>query len=322
MRMDDEQQSDNIEYRRGGPGGRGGRGGLPVRLGGGLGIGGLILVGLLMFVLPPGLRDMVIGMVMGGGGLPGITQQAGPEAGAEAGAVQQGCPVDDQDCIFVSKVLNSTEDVWNRLFQEGRMTVYNPQATQYIEPKLVNFRGSVSSACGMAGSATGPFYCPADSQVYIDTTFFDDMKAKLGAGGDFAEAYVIAHEVGHHIQNVIGLAEQVMRARQRASETEGNALTVRMELQADCFAGVWGFYADQWKNQLSPGDIDEALNAANAIGDDRLQRRSQGYVVPDSFTHGSSEQRMRWFKRGFDSGDPGQCNTFSQDLMRRPIGSL
>jgi predicted metalloprotease len=148
------------------------------------------------------------------------------------------------------------------------------------------------------------------------------MKTKLGAGGDFAEAYVVAHEVGHHLQNVIGLAEQVMRARQRVSETEGNALTVRMELQADCFAGVWGFYADQWKQQLSPGDIDEALNAANAIGDDRLQKRSQGHVVPDSFTHGSSEQRVRWFKRGFEAGDPAQCNTFSQDLMRQPVSRL
>lgn len=314
MRMDDEQQSQNIEYRRGGPGGRGG-GGLPMRLGG-LGIGGIILVGLLMFVLPPGLRDMVLGLVLGGG-VPGITQQADPSQQA-GGTTQQGCPVDDQDCIFVAKVLNSTEDVWNKLFQEGRMTVYSPQATAYKEPMLVNFRGSVSSACGMAGSATGPFYCPADSQVYIDTTFFDDMKSKLGASGDFAEAYVVAHEVGHHVQNLIGLLGAVNREKQNVSQTEGNQLTVRLELQADCFAGVWGFYADQWKNQLSPGDIDEALNAANAIGDDRLQRRSQGYVVPDSFTHGTSDQRVRWFKKGFQSGDPAQCNSFT----RTPVDQL
>lgn len=310
MRMDDEQQSDNIEYRRGGAGGMGGRGGgMPIRLGG-LGIGGIVLVGLLMFVLPPGLRDMVIGMVMGGG-IPGLTQQADPSQQA-GGTVQQGCPTDDKDCVFVAKVLNSTEDVWGRLFTDGRMTVYNPQATTYSEPKLVNFRGSVSSACGMAGSATGPFYCPADSQVYIDTTFFDDMRTKLGASGDFAEAYVVAHEVGHHIQNLLGIAEQVNTMRRRISEAESNALSVRMELQADCFAGVWGFYADQWKNQLSAGDIDEALNAANAIGDDRLQRRSQGTIVPDSFTHGTSDQRMRWFKKGFATGDPAQCNSFTR----------
>jgi uncharacterized protein len=309
MRLDDQKESENVEYRRGGAGGGGsGRGGLPVRAGG-LGIGGLVLVGILMFVLPPPLRDALIGMVMGGGGIPGMSGSADPGAGVKS---QAGCPREDTECIFVSKVLGSTEEIWTQLFQQGRMTAYNPNATQYVTPKLVNFQGAVRSACGTASSAVGPFYCPADSKVYIDTGFFADMRTKLGAGGDFAQAYVVAHEVGHHIQNVLGIAEQVNAMRQRVSQEEGNALSVRMELQADCFAGVWGFYANEWKNQLQPGDVDEALNAASAIGDDRLQRRSQGHVVPDSFTHGTSDQRLRWFKRGMEGGDPAQCNTFTR----------
>jgi hypothetical protein len=204
---------------------------------------------------------------------------------------------------LVSVVLADTEDTWHALFGKvGR---------SYREPTLVLFSGAVESACGSAEAAMGPFYCPGDQKVYLDLTFFDELHDRFGAPGDFAQAYVIAHEVGHHVQNLLGIAKQVQAARQQAGEREANALSVMMELQADCFAGVWGYHADKSRGLLEAGDIEEGLNAAAAIGDDRLQRQARGYVVPESFTHGSSAQRVRWFRQGLSSGDPNSCNTFA-----------
>jgi len=213
---------------------------------------------------------------------------------------------DDERAEFVKVVLADTEDVWNKLFAE--------QGKDYPEPTLVLFRDAVQSACGNANAAMGPFYCPPDQQLYIDLSFYEDLQKKLNAPGDFAMAYVVAHEVGHHIQNLNGTADKVSRLRRQVSETEYNRYSVRLELQADFLAGIWAHYAQQ-KNILESGDIEEALNAANAIGDDRLQKKSQGYVVPDAFTHGTSEQRMYWFKKGYHTGDLGQGDTFnSSDL--------
>jgi predicted metalloprotease len=208
---------------------------------------------------------------------------------------------------FVARVLGSTERVWDEIFKKmGR---------QYKKPNLVLFSGYVQSACGMAQAAMGPFYCPLDQKVYIDLSFYQDMKSRLGAPGDFAQAYVIAHEIGHHVQNQFGIAEKVTQARMRAPEAEANQLSVRMELQADCFAGIWAKEADATKKILEQGDIEEGLNAAAAIGDDRLQKRSTGYVVPDAFTHGSSAQRVRWFKRGLQASDLRDCDTFGTDQL-------
>lgn len=311
MRLEDEKESENVIVHRGG--GRGRR----VAMGaGGLGIGGVIVVGLLMLIAPDWMKPF-IQMFLGGG--PSFTEQSG--ATNDPATSQRGCAGENEACVFVSKVLTSTEDVWGRLFQDGRMATLS-NARTYEKPTLNIFNGAIRSGCGEATSAVGPFYCPADRMVYIDPSFFDVMKQQLGASGDFAEAYVIAHEVGHHIQKQIGLADRVQQVRQNAREEESNALSVRMELQADCFAGVWGHYAQVWKNQLSPGDIDEALNAANAIGDDTLQERSRGFAVPHSFTHGSSAQRVAWFKRGFSSGDPAQCNPFTEDMMRTPVSRI
>lgn len=210
---------------------------------------------------------------------------------------------DEERAKFVKVVLAETEDVWNKLFSES--------GERYKEPVLVLFRGGVSSACGNASAAMGPFYCPGDQQVYIDLSFYQDMQEKLNAPGDFAMAYVVAHEVGHHIQNLLGLAGKINRLRQQAgSEAEVNRLSVMMELQADFYAGVWAHYEEKYKQSLDEGDIQEALNAANQIGDDMLQRKQTGQVIPDAFTHGSSEQRMYWFKRGYETGDIKQGNTF------------
>ena len=255
-----------------------------------------------------GIIGVIIYLVytfLGGGGdsstippvLPGNTST---EMTAEEKAA------DDERAEFVKVVLADTEDVWNKLFAE--------QGKDYPEPTLVLFRDAVQSACGNASAAMGPFYCPTDQQLYIDLSFYEDLQKKLNAPGDFAMAYVVAHEVGHHIQNLNGTADKVSRLRQQVSETEYNRYSVRLELQADFLAGIWAHYAQQ-KNILESGDIEEALNAANAIGDDRLQKRSQGYVVPDAFTHGTSEQRMYWFKKGYQTGDLGQGDTFnSSDL--------
>jgi len=203
---------------------------------------------------------------------------------------------------FVSVVLADTEDTWDRIFAEG--------GSRYQKPTLVLFTGAVKSACGLAQAAMGPFYCPADQQVYIDLSFYQDLKNNLGAPGDFAQAYVIAHEVGHHVQNLLGVSDKVHNMRSQLSKTEYNQMSVKLELQADCFSGIWANHADEMRNILETGDIEEALNAASMIGDDRLQKQAKGHVTPDSFTHGSSAQRVRWFKQGFTTGDLNNCNTF------------
>jgi predicted metalloprotease len=203
---------------------------------------------------------------------------------------------------FVSVVLADTEDTWNDLFRQA--------GGQYREPKLVLFTDAVESACGFADSAVGPFYCPRDEKVYIDLGFYREMKDRFRAPGDFAQAYVVAHEIGHHVQNLLGISEQVQNARAQASQAEGNRLSVRLELQADCLAGVWAYHADRARNIIEEGDVEEALGAASAIGDDRLQKQTRGFVVPDAFTHGTSEQRVRWFRHGLEGGDIERCNTF------------
>lgn len=216
---------------------------------------------------------------------------------------QQGInPQQDEAAKFTSVILATTEDTWQKIFQK--------MGKNYTPPKLVMYRGATRTGCGTGQSVMGPFYCPTDSTVYIDLSFYDEMKNKLGADGDFAQGYVIAHEVGHHVQRLLGIESKVRQMQQGASQTQVNQLSVKLELQADCFAGVWGHYMQQ-QEVLEPGDLQEALNAAEAIGDDRLQQESQGRVVPDSFTHGTSQQRYSWFKKGFDSGNPGQCDTFS-----------
>ncbi|MBL8405870.1 MAG: neutral zinc metallopeptidase [Dechloromonas sp.] len=279
MRMDDYRESDNIEDRRGG-------GGVGV---GGVGIGGVILALAISYFT--GINPMT---------LLGIIEQT-PIAHQQAPAAHKP-PANDESARFVSKVLASTEDVWTETFrQNGR---------QYEAPKLVLFTGATPTACGTGQTAMGPFYCPGDHKVYIDLAFYRELKERFHAPGEFAQAYVVAHEVGHHIQNLLGIADKVHQARQQAGKAEGNALSVRMELQADCLAGVWGKRTDTMKKVLEPGDLEAALTAATAIGDDRLQQQAQGRIVPESFTHGTSEQRVRWFKRGFDSGDMNQCNTF------------
>ncbi len=294
MRMDDQRESDNIEDRRGGGFGDGGG----LRLGGGrLGIGTIVIALVASYFL--GINPLtVLSMLGGGGGMPAVEQSAPPAHKP---------PPSDETARFVSKVLASTEDTWNEVFRtSGR---------QYEEPKLVLFSGMTPTACGTGQSAMGPFYCPGDQKVYIDLTFFRELKERFKAPGEFAQAYVVAHEVGHHVQNLLGISDQVQAARQRAGKAEANALSVRLELQADCLAGVWGKRTDTMKNVLEPGDLEAALTAATAIGDDRLQQQAQGRIVPESFTHGSSEQRVRWFKRGFETGDINQCNTFKASRL-------
>ena len=284
MRIGNMRPSGNVEDRRG-IGGVGGRG---IAVGGG--VGGLIM--LLLYFLMGGNPLNLLGP--GGGSsisLPGGAATAEDQAAAE----------------FVSLVLGDTEDVWNELF--GAM------GKDYAEPRLVLFSGQVESACGMADAAVGPFYCPADAQVYIDLAFFDELSTRFGAPGDFAAAYVIAHEVGHHVQNLLGVTDRVHEMRARMSETEFNDVSVRLELQADYYAGVWAHHAERARQILEAGDIEEGLRAAAAVGDDRLQRQARGYVVPDSFTHGTSEQRMKWFQVGLKNGTIAACNTFAQNAQ-------
>ena len=292
MKWERARKSQNVEDRRG-MGGGGGR--MPIR-GGGLGIGGIIVVVLIGWAL--GINPMqMLGLIsQQPGGVPGASM---PAPGADAAAADP----NDPQRAFVASILGDTEDVWGAMFAQS--------GQQYPAPTLVLFSGAVQSACGQASSAVGPFYCPGDQKVYIDLDFFREMEARLGGGGDFAEAYVIAHEVGHHIQTITGVSARVNDARRRGENVEGDGgLLVRQELQADCYAGVWAHHAQARHQWLEPGDIEEAMNTATAIGDDALQKQSRGVVVPDSFSHGTSEQRVRWFRRGFESGQPNDCDTF------------
>jgi predicted metalloprotease len=284
MRQDDGRESENIEDRR--SLGRGfGRRGFP---GGGLGMAAAAVVALLLGVDPRVVLNTL-------GQLSGL---APPQA---SGPVQSS-PEEERLKKFMSVVLADTEDTWGAIFQQlGR---------RYEEPKLVLFSGQVQSACGFAQAAMGPFYCPGDHKLYLDMSFFNELATRHNAPGDFAQAYVVAHEVGHHVQNLLGIANKIQAAQQRADDVQGKLLQVRMELQADCFAGVWANKANQFRNILEPGDLEEALGAASGVGDDRMQKQAQGYVVPESFTHGSSEQRMRWFTIGAKTGDLKQCDTF------------
>jgi predicted metalloprotease len=288
MRWDDFRRSDNVEERS--DGGGGGFGGM--RLGG----GAVVVVVVISLLL--GKNPLEILALLGGdGGAPTVQTQA-PAPTSSAGAPT----ARDKQKDFVAAVLGDTEDVWGGIFQK--------LGSRYQPPKLVLFRGRVGSACGLASAATGPFYCPGDQDVYLDLAFFDELSQRFGAPGDFARAYVVAHEVGHHVQNQLGLMAQVEKKSANASPTMRNALSVRQELQADCFAGVWGHSAAA-RGKLEPGDVESGIAAATAVGDDRMQQQSRGYVVPESFTHGSSAQRVRWFKIGLQSGDIRQCNTFS-----------
>jgi uncharacterized protein len=283
MRWEGRRQSENVEDRRGAGGG--GRGGMA--MGGGLGM--LVLV--------------LIVWMLGGDPMALIQQSGGGGGGGGPAAEVQSTPEEERAVAFVKTVLADTEDIWNAEF--ARM------GKRYEEPKLILFRSKVQSGCGFAGAQMGPFYCPADRTVYIDLSFFRELHEKFGAPGDFAQAYVIAHEVGHHVQNLLGISGKVQQARQRTDEVEANQLSVRLELQADFLAGMWARKGQQKFDFLEAGDLEEALRAANRIGDDTLQKQAQGHVVPDSFTHGSSEQRMRWFKKGLQSDQFDPNNTFS-----------
>jgi predicted metalloprotease len=295
MKWEGQEQSDNVEDRRDSGGGGGGFGGSGIG-GRHIGIGGVVIALVAGWIF--GINPLtVLGLLNGGGGAP-VAQS--PEAPAHKP------PAGDKTATFVSVVLRDTEVVWGKIFLAA--------GGSYRNPKLVIFRGATRTACGTGETAMGPFYCPGDSQVYIDLDFFDTLSRRLGAPGDFAQAYVIAHEVGHHVQHLMGVTDKVDAMRAKQSEAQGNATSVRVELQADCLAGVWAFHSQQGKGWLEAGDVEQALNAASQIGDDTLQRKSRGTVVPESFTHGSSQQRVSWFKRGLDSGNVNQCNTFESRL--------
>lgn len=280
MRLDNERESENVEDRRG-------SGGFPIG-GRSIGIGTIALALVAMYF---GVDPSVV-LNVG----QGMSQNAPVEA--------KPIPQDDPAAIFVAKVLGSTEDTWGKLFQNS--------GHEYQAPKLVLFSGQTPTACGSGQAAMGPFYCPGDQKVYIDLSFYQEMKDRFNAPGDFAQAYVIAHEVGHHIQNIMGTSDKVQQARQSArSEAQANQYSVMLELQADCYAGVWAHHADGANRILEAGDVEEAMTAAAAIGNDALQKQAQGYAVPDSFTHGTSQQRMRWFNQGLTTGDVNKCNTFN-----------
>ncbi|CAH2789972.1 MAG: YpfJ protein, zinc metalloprotease superfamily [uncultured Paraburkholderia sp.] len=287
MRLDDEVESQNVEDRRGGGG---------MRVGGGIGIGTIIIALAASYFF--GINPMTI--INGAQVLQGNTPQATAPTNARP---------EDAGSHFVRRVLGNTERTWQHIFR----TQFN---LDYPAPKLVLFSDATPTACGTGQSAMGPFYCPPDRTVYIDLSFYRELRDRFGASGDFAQAYVIAHEVGHHVQNVLGISDKYEAARARMSQARGNALSVRLELQADCFAGVWAAVAQQQNAKLmEPGDFEQGLNAAGAIGDDRLQRQSQGRVVPEAFTHGTSEQRQRWLKRGMTTGDIRECDTFSAQSL-------
>ena len=289
MRWEGERQSDNVEDRRSSGGGGGSFIG-----GRGIGVGTIVIALLAGWIF--GINPLtIIGMMSGGGGSPAVVQQQQGPAKAPPSA--------DKGAAFVSTVLASTEDAWGQVFREN--------GAQYRPPRLVLFRGVTPTACGTGQSAMGPFYCPGDQKVYLDMDFFDTLSRQLGAPGEFARAYVVAHEVGHHVQNLMGLTDKVDAMRGRVSQAQQNGLSVRLELQADCFAGIWAHRSQQAKNWLDQGDLESAMNAAARIGDDALQKRSQGYAVPDSFTHGSSAQRQRWFMQGYKTGSVQACDTFN-----------
>lgn len=286
MRWRDGRESDNVEDRRGT--------GIPrsVKVGGIGGFGLLVVVAISMFL----------------GVDPRVLLQGGPQQQTPASVQQSARPAANDDLRrFVAVVLGDTEDVWGVAFRNMGRT--------YQEPKLVLFSGAVESACGMADSAVGPFYCPSDRKVYLDLSFFEDLKTRFGASGDFAQAYVIAHEVGHHVQNLLGISQKVQQLQSRARPPERNRLSVMMELQADCLAGVWARQAHETRKILEAGDIEEGMNAASAVGDDRIQKRTRGHVVPDAFTHGTSAQRVGWFRTGLEQGDLQGCNTFKDSRL-------
>ena len=288
MKWEGNRESDNVEDRRG----EGGGGGSPIFGGRSIGIGTIVVALVGGWVL--GINPLTILGMLSGGAPPAQVQSQGPA---------QKPPADDTMARFVSTVLADTEDVWRGVFREG--------GGQYQEPRLVLFRGATQTACGTGQAAMGPFYCPADQKVYIDLGFYETLKTRLGAPGDFAQAYVIAHEVGHHVQNQLGISGKVDQMRGRVSKAEYNQLSVRLELQADCFAGVWAHHAQNARKILEQGDVEEAMNAAAKIGDDALQRSGGGAVVPESFTHGTSAQRQRWFNNGLQNGSVKGCDTFS-----------
>ncbi len=277
MRWQMGRKSDNVEDRRG-------MGSGTVAVGGGIGTVLLVLAALFLGIDPS------------------VILQQAPVTNAPTSNSAQDSPVSDQTTDFVKVVLADTEDTWQGIFRQSGL--------RYQEPKLVLFSGAVQSACGFAQAAMGPFYCPNDRKVYLDTSFFQQLKNRHNSPGDFAQAYVIAHEIGHHVQTLLGISQQVHSAQQRTGKVQGNQLSVRLELQADCFAGVWAYHSDRSRQTLEPGDIEEAMNAAANIGDDQLQRQAKGYVRPDAFTHGSSAQRVRWFQKGLSTGNPDACNTF------------
>ncbi|MBS7704119.1 KPN_02809 family neutral zinc metallopeptidase [Chelatococcus asaccharovorans] len=294
MRWDDFRRSDNVEDRRGGGGGgfrvpTGGRGGR-------LGIGTIVVLGLLGWALGIDPRLLITGAEMLSGGSE--YSEPAPQQTGRLGQPQ------DRDGQFASAILGNTEDVW-------KVVLPQQVAVNYQVPRMVLFSGGTRSGCGIAQSATGPFYCPLDRSVYLDLDFFREMRSRFNVSGDFAYAYVIAHEVGHHVQNLLGILPRVQEAQRQASQAQANQLSVRVELMADCLAGVWASHSDAKYRSLEPGDVEAAMNAASAIGDDRLQKASQGYAVPESFTHGSSEQRVRWFTTGLKSGKVEACNTLS-----------
>jgi predicted metalloprotease len=290
MKWEGNRESDNVEDRRGGGGGGFGFGGRSV----GIGTVVIALVASYFFGVDP---STVLNILTGGGGQMTQVEQ-GPAAKP---------PADDRMAKFVGTVLADTEDTWTEIFRANGST--------YAKPRLVLFSGATQTACGTGQTASGPFYCPGDQKIYIDLSFYRTMQERFKVSGEFAQAYVIAHEVGHHVQNLMGIMDKVAGARNGGSQAQANAMSVRVELQADCFAGVWAKNANQARSILEAGDVEAALNAASAIGDDALQRQAQGHVVPDSFTHGSSAQRVRWFKRGIESGEVKACNTFAASTL-------
>ena len=296
MKWEGNRESDNVEDRRGEGGGGGfGGGGFGGRS---IGLGTVAIALVASYFL--GVNPLtVLDMLSGGGGSPVPMQQQQAPAHKP--------PADDQMAQFVSVVLADTEDTWGQLFAAS--------GARYVQPKLVLFSGSTPTACGMGQTATGPFYCPGDQKVYIDLAFYSLMKQRFKVSGNFAQAYVIAHEVGHHVQHLMGISDKVDAARRNMSEKQANAMSVRLELQADCFAGVWAYHANQARHIIEDGDIENALAAASAIGDDTLQRQARGTVVPDSFTHGTSAQRVSWFKRGISQGQVSACNTFAAQQL-------